>query len=134
MEKILYSSSLIAAFIALSALVGCGGDTKPATDAGTDLGADAGFDMWFDSGPRCTDSGDLRTCQCPGGAGPAITLACAAYPDDDTCHTYTTTCVDDGFISCSTANFTAHPLLEARCRAYCAADGGIPDLTPCSGW
>lgn len=118
--------SLTAVSFALAALVACGSDAPTVVDAGADLGADAG--------PRCVTGGEFRACQCPGGAGPAITLACATDATDDTCYTYATTCVDDGFSSCETLNFAAHPLLEARCRAYCAVDGGVPDTAPCSGW
>ncbi len=112
--------SLVARLLALSVLVACSAGTPPVIDSGTHLGTDSGADLGSDAGPRCVSSGEYRTCECPGGAGPGITAACAAYPDDDTCYTYTTTCVDDGFVSCSTTNFAAHPLLEARCRAYCA--------------
>lgn len=111
--------SLAAALAALLTLVACGSHTPRATDGGA---------------PRCMNSGDVRTCQCAGGAGPAFTLACAVGPSDDACNTYTTTCVDEGFVACTTSNFSTHSLLEARCRAYCAKDGGVPETAPCSGW
>lgn len=134
MRKARHFGSLTSLLLVLTAFAACSSDSPAPGDAGADLGTDAGPDLGSDAGPRCLTTGDYRTCQCPAGAGPAFTLACAAYPDDDTCYTYTTTCVDDGFISCETVNFASHALLEARCRAYCATDGGVPVVTPCSGW
>ncbi len=142
MRRFLPIESLFAAVaLSLTLLTGCGGcgSSMPSpSDAALDLAPDApidlGVDLDVDAGPRCVDVGEYRSCQCPGGAGPAITLACAAYPGDDTCHVYDTGCADDGFIACATSNFPPFPFLEARCRAFCASDGGVPDLAPCTGW
>jgi hypothetical protein len=108
------------------------GEAGTRDGGGVDLGdadlgsADLGIvDLGLD-GPRCVDSGAYRSCWCPAGSGPAFTLACATYPDDDTCHAYRDTCVDDGFAACNPGNFASFIRLEARCRAYCAR-GGEPD-------
>lgn len=77
--------------------------------------------------PMCqTNEDGTRTCVCEGGAGQAFTLACDS--SSSTCFVYRTTCVDVGFLRCSTESSGD---LRAKCHAFCATYSGTS--VDCSG-
>jgi hypothetical protein len=72
-----------------------------------------------DAGPAPFDAGYADDC------GGALTVAC--NPTTDACMSYTTTCVDAGYVACNASTYATHAGLEALCRSYCTVDGGARD-------